>query len=1025
MNSNKKTSVSLFKPKSQYNQTAAASTGTSLTFGTTGSTAYKGLSNIYFNEKTFQIEPTDVSSIIISSGLNIGVARNSSTSKYDHVDTLLFDSNSGFNIIQHENKSITIASNGAVSPIGAGPPPDISFGTPTSTSRYIYIPWTYPEQIIIGDTYLPYINSFTAYYTIHDISTNIILRGSGSDYIKGPPSTSNQQQTYITGIILTNVPSESNGVTWMLFPNEDISRNCYIYYDSSLHLFSGADASGSITAFYKNYSGYDNASILPINGFSAAGVPSRSTDASFSYTISSLNTKNVDISVNVLNTTPYTNARSPWIDKLATYTSTYQIEKYKYTYVSNGSTIRYGGPVADTLKNISGNNQSQTIHYLYPDISYMLYEQVNNNSSPDASYSSISDAFSFYSQSLQVRALCSELKFPTLTQSFKSSYLVTDTNRQNLKSNVVFTDQSGDVKSDHFISPIHTLGTRGNLISNGTTLLDISCTITKSGDPTPIDSVSISYKGFPAIMPTATTGQGICTIETDALPVDSYADSLSQYQGFYLETSNNIITLHTNSTALFSASNQLNTIKLAYIRRNNVLNTTHTDISYSPYSFYYDPSPCINALPVWTDVSFTAVLRSSNPSITAARQICGVYVLSGAVGVNTTTTFINYALGRYFYNSGNIITYSNNGTNVHETSLANVSPAINPATGHFSETTTFNTSNASTSGYISYNPSSNTWSNSFYVGITNYINCLGKSPTEIAPSSKKVTFNGIWDPLSINALQDSSAIPVVPVTGSKNGCRVETGVSDATCHWATTIGTSGVNLIITPYPNNALLSDSSNIDLQLSNGIYATKLGSVGTGYLNYTDSSYVNPSIYNAPSNPDYSSIQNTHYRYVTFAWILPPGTKAAPLQYSKVAFTIDGLVGDSISNIDTIPTIGSSNAEFTMQYRIQNGDPDKKAPSQSNKTSVWINAFPGPTTNTIATAPVIVNPIYNGKINGDDTAIPNSYESNTLKVYSLISSAPTTTTSSGVGSFYLYCRIGLPMSSKIGFKTIIVSFS
>jgi Collagen triple helix repeat (20 copies) len=1066
--------------------------GSSVIFGTTGSstesTSYSGLSKIYFDENTFQIDPIDGSGIIISSGLKVGVT-GSTISSYGHINTLLFNSDAGFDISQNENdpgtaiigmnstfkywqvdgqtglqakgldtvnfvagdgititpdktaspyQSLTIASTGGGNSDISGPPPQLTFGNISYTSRYIYIPWEYPAQsTIIGDTYLPYIHSFSAYYTINDISHNIIVDGSGSEYIKGPPSSSNQPKTYITGIILTNVSTGTptpGTCTQVQFPDNNISRWYYIHYDPSLSLLSEAGASGTITAYYSNYntsSGVSNKSSKTLNGFSAAGIPSTSTDASFSYPDALLNTNNVDISVNVTNTTPYSNTNYPWIDASNTDKSTYQIQKYKYICEPSGSTIRYGVPVADASRNVSGDSSHQTIHYLYPDASYMLYEQVNNNSSSHASYSFISDPFPFSSQSLQVKALCSDLKFTTLTNSWKSAYLVTDTNRLNLKTNVIFTEPSGQgVTSDPFISPIHTLGTRGNLVPIGTTLLDISCTITKSGTPTPtlIDSVSISYKGFDTSYntPAGSTGTGICTIKAADKPVDSYADSSDGYHGFYLETSNNVITI-TNSPTLFAASNQLNTIQLAYIRRNNVLDTTSTDISYSSYYFYYDP---YSSTPVWSDVSFSAILRSTNPPITPAIQICGVYVLSGEVGVNATTIFSNNALGKYFCSSGNIITYSNNGIPVQETTLTNVSPAITTTTtiGFFPDTTTFYTSNATSSGnsgYISYIPSNTLWSNSFFVSISNYINCLGKSPIDIAPSTKKKTFYGIWDPLSISALTPTS----IQSSAAAVGCRVATGVSDGTYPSVITITDSGVPLITDVYPNTAVLTDAGNKDLQLCNGIYATRLGSGGKGYLNYTlANTYQNPSIYtqNTADYSNTSTIPDTGYRYVTFAWILPPGTSAAPNQYTKVEFTITGLVGDTISNIDTRPTITTSSTtkEFTMQYRIQNGDTSKQVPSEANFTSVWINAFPG-SGLTPSSSAVIANPLYNGVINGDNGGKLNSLSGTTLIVSSLISSAPQTTASSGIGSFYLYCRIGLPMECNIGFKNITTSFS
>jgi hypothetical protein len=1040
--------------------------GSSVIFGTTGpstgSTHYSGLSKIYFDENTFQIDPIDGSGIIISSGLKVGVT-GSTTTSYGHINTLLFDSESGFDITSGTTgtaiigmnstfkywqvdgntglqakgldtvnfvagdgititpdktaspyQSLTIASTGGGNSDISGPPPQLTFGNISYTSRYIYIPWEYPAQsTIIGDTYLPYIHSFSAYYTINDISHNIIVDGSGSEYIKGPPSSSNQPKTYITGIILTNVSTGTptpGTCTQVQFPDNNISRWYYIHYDPSLSLLSEAGASGTITAYYSNYntsSGVSNKSSKTLNGFSAAGIPSTSTTASFSYTYPDalLNTKNVDIAVNVVNTTPYSNGSTgPWIDKDNKGASTYQIQKYKYIYESNGSTIRYDVPLADASQNVSGDISLQTIHYLYPDASYMLYEQVNNNSSTDASYSEKSvDPILFSSQSLQVRGVCKELKFATLTQSYKSAYLVTDTNRQNLKTNVIFTEPSEQVvTSDPVISPIHTLGTRGNLVPIGTTLLEISCTITKSGSPTPIDSVSISYKGFDTTynIPAGSTGTGICTIKADDIPVDSYADSSGYYQGFYLETSNNSITLKNPST-LFAASNQLNTIQLAYIRRNNAQNTS-TDISYSSYSFYYDPystSPSIS--------SFSASLTSMATPI----KISGVEIITGNIGLTGTTNVLN--IGSYFYVNGAIITYSTGQT---EAGLENMT--TNPTLGALDASCIFTNASLSVAAPTTYAASA-----SISVNASSVRNCVG---TSVATTQAAVTFNMLFDPLSITLISTASKYPAsFPNTNGVAGIRVYSGQSNASGSTTTQtrfIPTFPNAIILTAYENSVVINDTTTYpnyseDLQLFNGLIRTK-GTTTQGYADYT----ANKISISANSALTYNTIQNADnagYRYATFAWLCPvtAGT------YSKITFTMCGVSSDITGVTTEQPQVGGAN--IYMFYRLQEGGTGNAGSiaTSGNANTYWINAFGSSTSVSNTNIYLNSNPTSLG---GDDTSLPSTFVGTTLTMYCIIPSFVVSNDILGnAASRIMYFRVGLPMAKDIGFEYITTSFS
>jgi len=934
------------------------------------------------------------------------------------------------------------------------PPLDVSFQPQTCarTASQIFIPWDKPVQISLGAIQInaPLITEINAEWTakisatISPVTKPILSKNTTMiPYLTSSPKVPNTN--CVTGIVLTNVaqtPAISDPSN-VHFPNDvpGTLRRALIVYDPSFALLdpAGSTSTNFVSVWYTNYNTDISANIQK-KGFDIFITPGYPTQPG-PPTTSGLSTYTT-----AAPTTKFTQGTLPTYtdNTLGVENNAFPLARWYFKWTSDATnSIRYNGGLPSVTSDISTNViPTPTTYTLYPDTSYSLILQVGNSSSNNNTTNSGTSGLV-------------GLSVPSASYTFISPYLTPKTTWPLTQLSLSFTDTPNSTSNVSIVSTkavasgnvffgaptanmvgsisnfgINNIYTRG-VKDTTNDLLNIACSITGRGS----DTTSVSYKGFGSTQPTSTTSTNGSVVFTPGTAVDSYISATST-SGFYLETgTGGTITLKYNegTTKLFDTSgnaNSLTTLSLVVTQYGNAsgvgssyINNTYT---YNPYSFYYDLSPCINAAPVWTDVAFTAVLRNINPTISPTIQICGVNVCTGSVGVSTTTTFINNALGKYFYYNGSsgIITYSNNSISVKETTIDNASATT--TNGYFANPTIFSNIGTNTSGKIIYNPSTTAWSNSFYVAITNYINCLGTgSPTGTPPAS--ISFNGIWDPLSITNVATSASIPFTPLVG----CRVETGVSDVTYPSATTIGSSGVSLINTAYPNTELLSVSGNRDLQLCNGIYATQKASVTTGYLNYTLTSYQNPSIYTQNTGIDYSSIENrtTGYRYATFAWILPPGTTAAPLQYSKVAFTIDGIIIDGVSgtinNVDTIPTIGSSNGLFTMQYRIQNGDPTKKAPSQGNQTSVWINAFSG-SGLTPTSAAVISDPAYNGQINGDNTALLNDNSTaGTLKVYSLISSAPSTTTSSGPGSFYLYCRIGLPMECSVGFKSIKASFS
>ena len=230
--------------------------------------------------------------------------------------------------------------------------------------------------------------------------------------------------------------------------------------------------------------------------------------------------------------------------------------------------------------------------------------------------------------------------------------------------------------------------------------------------------------------------------------------------------------------------------------------------------------------------------------------------------------------------------------------------------------------------------------------------------------------------------------------------------------------------------------------MQLFNGKYATKTGAT-KGYLNYTDELYNTHSITSAKNtSPDcdyLTLVSASGYRFATFAWVVPcTGT-----QYSTILFSMTGVTksdGTAVTIYDpnTCPSLdagaGLTGAKpILMFYRAQNADLSKKNINATDLNSYWINAFPNITNNTTksgvpltadaATNRVSGRDLTTGNINGDNTSINTTYLNGTFNVN--VNLIPALTPSQSGDKYYVYCRIGLPMDSSIGFSDITATFT
>ena len=868
-------------------------------------------------------------------------------------------------------------------------PPAILFSAVTATSKYIYIPWTYPTQIVAGSLgcYLPLITSVTCDWSLIVNGTTLV---NNQPILSTATGNTNVQYngtipytTWITGLVLTNVSSAASPpYQSLMFPGETVARNCYVYYSSNFANMTST-STNTVTAYYSNYNTDHNSATQGFSIFLSAGVPSAPLAPSFTSTASQT-VSSTTISGTTTNNTTYGTGTN-YIDLGSTGSNTYAAANYKYTYSTPGSTSRSGGQVGHTGSQ-TGSSGTQTITSLYPDSVYSLDESVQNNST-NTSYSAISSVYQFTSANLAPTQSFGSITFPGITTT--SVKLVAANGSGDLINapvSVIFGSPA-PLTSNGFISPIHYAASRGLLTANGTKLLDISCNVVRGGNSVDVGG-TVLYNGFPVATPTTLTTTGL--IITPSAPTDSFTASASQFQGFYLQTGSNTVTL---KSSIFTATNDKTTVNLNQIQYQKNGSTSYAT-SNSSFSFYYDIAPSTTP----SIGTFASTLKT-----VTTFSVSGITAFYGSIVFNATTPTSN--IGNYYYRNGNIVSYNVGGSVVaNETSLANISTVTSPLA-------TSNTFTNIGSPAISYTPS--LFATSIAIYAVAY-NCVGTASI----NSNTVTFTAIFDPSSYTLLNNTAQYPIAYTSGNaytgsgqgaKPGLRIVSGQTNGAIY------SNDSQPFVSALPAAAIYANSSydntqditsstyNYDqeLQMVNGLYVTKGYTGATRYVNY--STYLNNSA-------NYSGISGgvSAYRYATFAWKCAPNAS----NYSKITFAINGLT-QTITTPATIPQSGSSTIE--MFYRIE--DAANPSTSSSNfsaayRNTTWLNVY-GQGATPVLSANYHLQPnIYSGQ----NTALTNTFSSNTLTTYVL-------TPSFAVGSsdnVYIYLRVGLPMSINLGFSYV-----
>lgn len=930
---------------------------------------------------------------------------------YSNINEVNFNSNDGFSITPNpQNASSVLISFSLLT----NPPPQIVFeDAPSPTSKYIYIPWKYPNQISGGslDMYLPLITSFTCKWSANISNTlssnnSILTADTSSNCIKYSGHT--LRTNYITGLVLTNNSNVTTGFTSLNFPLPiNQTRYCYVYYNSNFaNLTTSTD--NKITAYYENFAGYYPA-YFTIGTFGLVSPPiAPNGPPTVTITTSTSTTFNNEVYISSTISGKVTSAAIGFNEIVSNDPNNsdgYSVLKYRATLTSTASSKRYTGSlyngslISYTSLTDSKTSESSTslidVTNLFPDSTYTVTTAANNNSSNSA-FGPESSSNTFTTLGIPP----SLTSFNGISFSLSSTITAKLVGTTEIKT-VINASNISNITSPIITSPIHNYTTRGSSTNNN--LLSISCSVTRNGVTiASSSSSSLNYKGFGQSLPSAVTGSISLTPNTVE---DAY--TTNYLQGYYLNAKFSVSlnsSFNGSETSIFDSSPYQTTCTLTQAQ-NDISGSQLTQQignTSTVTSFYRDSFSTISSIG-----TFNITLDTN----TTYKQISGIYIANNVYLVATTEAL---NLGRYFYNKATLLSYN---FVLSNSSIGGTTSVTTMPNGYYSNNNGINTINSSisfTTTNITY--SSDVYATSCQIKVTPW--AWNSSTANGTPGTSNI-LSVIFDPLSITLINNTSFYPSsIQLGNGTAGFRV----------WAGKANSNGVNSL----PTQTFSSSTSNVsytdntykynhswnisespyneELQIHNGLYCTK--GVSGSYANY--SGYEKPS---GSSQPNYSTISGTGKRYANFVWNC--GNVAA--EYSKVMFQIFGFtknvakINEEADSIDL-----DDNHTMRLFFRIENTNNIASFTTVSNNTT-WINATAinsQSTNNNINTSIVI-----GGKNNGLTNTSTVSGTNYTLTIYSTTPSI--TLVSTDLGKIYLYARVELSMGANVGFKYITATLS
>lgn len=904
------------------------------------------------------------------------------------------------------------------------PPPAPVIGDPTSESTKIYIPWTYPSTINVGVPigFLPFISSYTAILSTSQVST-FVVDGGGT----GPPNYLDAVGGYcstihVTGIVLTNQVSLANTYGYVNFPTLGDIYSVY-YYNPTFVNFN-APAAGAIKMYYQNRNQSISSSTVDITGFTASGTPSYPQN--FAIIGSNVNSLSVSYTapefVDVLN--PTTSAT------IAVYALAFSSISTLYRFV--GNTVLTDPNVTQTLSAVlpypntpyynnwvqNGRNLIYTYpNNLHPDTQTEVFVTASNTANP---------AYGQQASTLGTTTYLSQVATPA-SLTFPATYYANGTIKRCSDglavTNVLTT--SNTLTSATYITPIHTVLNRGNAeadIMYLSTFLRTSIGTTSNG---PL----LEFGGYSQTAPTSQTTNGLTLTPRTT---DTYYGGPAYNQGFYLKSLNRV-TIASAVIGNVGYSADVNT--LTVVEKQLDGNDPSGVITSNSYEYYYDN---LTTTPAVTDLSYT--LTTSNT------QISGIYVIYGVATATITATATN--LGNYFYSDPLVsytLTIGNNSYTSNTTLPEPASQITGPLTfldtslASVNITTNAIYSNSAIVTAVAHNPSSNSSPVTSTIPVIadgpSYSLVYGTSPPAIPQTIPIINTTGTV--VGARCWSAGSALTSVTATNT-NGTLVNTPTNLPGYSFSdlTTIGNTS-NFALAPYSQLWYLTDSgtsvnsyydATTELQIADGRFITPnstSNSVSIGYKNY--SGYLINSNVSPPTLVNYTSISASGYRYATFVWQLQYTTYPAYLN-----FTLNNVRNIVQQGGGTPYAVTSSGNPIYILFRFE----DTRSiypiinPSDGNYafptnyyTSIWANAnavdngavFGSGNYYKLLTPNYPTSAYVRGAFQNTDVSGGN---------FTITANVPTVAPVSP-NPFYLYCRIGLPMTDDVYFKSVSATFS
>jgi hypothetical protein len=466
------------------------------------------------------------------------------------------------------------------------------------------------------------------------------------------------------------------------------------------------------------------------------------------------------------------------------------------------------------------------------------------------------------------------------------------------------------------------------------------------------------------------------------------------------------MTISASNTAITGSKNQYTLNLIAhYPNYPNYNSGMYPCIFYSP--FYYDGQDngtVINgpAYAYPTDLIF--------------KPVCGIYVLTGnsaafTSNINFTVEVNNITgLGNYFYSSDWILSYTNpsipgSSMTLNPTQEKNLSKLV----GSYSLQNSFK--NASVS--ITLNSTTSYHQGLLTLNVQSQ-NVHGIKSSTVTTSDKN-SYQYIFDQPSLNLyaynVQQNAGVNVP-------GFRVYSSAAPGTYEKSPKIYNNSYLASFTTYDNRLSLLTVNTYELLYANGKFCTPGLSPET-YIDYSSGFYMGG---NDASQLTYNLIkqnEKTGTRYATFVWTVSKSSTifSSAVGYQSLNFTINSVAGINASGGNA----SANGVPIEVYYSvIDSGSP--RIPSAQEKciTTYWINAnsTEGEDGNLINAnncyIPNLPSTQYIGS-NSPPMKQPDSTTTITFKVTSggyAMSSA-----NLPVGTVYIFCRIGLPMSSPASF--------